>query len=102
VTFDRAHPFIDDRLARKLGKSSTNRVADLSNPILLPWVREEPRELNERALSELQLWTPKERRWPIGVPGWLLYPVRPVRFLQQANQVVLIFRRSCGAPYLSH
>jgi hypothetical protein len=102
VTFDRAHPFIDNRLARKLGKSSTNRVADLSNPILLPWVREELRELNERALSELQLWTPKERRWPIGVPGWLLYPVRPVRFLQQPNQVVLIFRRSCGAPYLSH
>jgi hypothetical protein len=55
VTFDRAHPFIDNRLARKLGKSSTNRVADLSNPILLPWVREELRKLNERALTEVQL-----------------------------------------------
>jgi hypothetical protein len=91
VTFDRAHPFIDNRLARKLGKSSTNRVADLSNPILLPWVREELRKLNERALTEVQLWTPKERCWPIGVPGWLLYPVRPVRFLQQPHQVVLIW-----------
>jgi hypothetical protein len=55
-------------------------------------VREELRKLNERALTELQLWTPKERCWPIGVPGWLLlYPVRPVRFLQQPNQVVLIW-----------
>ena len=32
VTFDRAHPFIDNRVSRRLGKSATNRVADLSNP----------------------------------------------------------------------
>jgi hypothetical protein len=91
VTFDRVHPFIDNRLAKKLGKSSTNRVADLSNPILLPWVREELRKLNERALTELQLWTPKERCWPIGVAGSLLYAVRPVGLLQQPNRVVLMW-----------
>jgi hypothetical protein len=38
-----AHPFIDNRLARKLGKSSTDRVADLSDPILLLWVRDDAR-----------------------------------------------------------
>jgi hypothetical protein len=91
ITYDRAHPFIDNAASRRSGKSATNRVADLSNPILLPWVREELRKLNERALTEVQLWTPKERCWPIGVPGWLLYPVRPVRFLQQPHQVVLIW-----------
>jgi hypothetical protein len=91
ITYDKAHPFIDNRRARALGTSATNRYADLSNPILLPWVREELRQLNKRALSEIQLWTPKERCWPIGVPGWLLYPVRPHRFLQQPNQVVLIW-----------
>jgi hypothetical protein len=91
VTYDKAHPFLDNRRARQLGKSSTNRVADLTNPILLPWVREELRQLNKRALTEFQLWTPKERCWPIGVPGWLLYPVRPHRFLQQPNQVVMIW-----------
>jgi hypothetical protein len=42
-------------------------------------------------LTEIQLWTPKERCWPIGVPGWLLYPVRPHRFLQQPDQVVMIW-----------
>src|SRR5215470_4263556 len=41
ITFDRAHPFIDNRASRRSGKSATNRVADLSNPILQPWVREE-------------------------------------------------------------
>lgn len=91
VTFDKAHPYIDNRLARKLGRSTTNRIADLSNPILQPWVREELRKLNEKAATDIQLWTPKERCWPIGVPGWLLYPVRPVRFLQTPTQVVLIW-----------
>ncbi|HMA74479.1 MAG TPA: hypothetical protein VKP67_23760 [Xanthobacteraceae bacterium] len=91
VTFDRAHPFIDNRVSRRLGKSATNRVADLSNPILQPWVREELRKLNQRALTETMLWTPKERCWPIGVPGFLLYPVTPVYFLQTPKQVVMIW-----------
>src|SRR5215470_9660086 len=91
VTFDRAHPFIDNRVSRRTGKSATNRVADLSNPILQPWVREELRKVNQRALAETMLWTPKERCWPIGVPGWLLYPVRPVRFLQTPKHVVMIW-----------
>ena len=91
VTFDRAHPFVDNRAARRSGKQPTNRVADLSNPILQPWVREELRKLNQRALTETMLWTPKERCWPIGVPGFLLYPVTPVYFLQTPTQVVMIW-----------
>jgi len=91
ITFDRAHPFIDNRKSRQSGKSATNRVADLSNPILQPWAREELRKVNQRALTEIQLWTPKERCWPIGVPGWLVYPVRPLRFLQTPKQVVMIW-----------
>lgn len=91
VTFDRAHPFIDNRVSRQSGKSATNRVADLTNPILQPWVREELKKLNQRALTDLILWTPKERCWPIGVPGWLLYPVTPVYFLQTPKQVVMIW-----------
>ena len=66
-------------------------VADLSNPILQPWVREELRKLNERALTETMVWTPKERCWPIGVPGFLLYPVTPVYFIQIPKQVVMIW-----------
>ena len=91
ITFDRAHPLIDNRKSRQSGKSATNRVADLSNPILQPWAREELRKVNQRALTEIQLWTPKERCWPIGVPGWLVYPVRPLRFLQTPKQVVMIW-----------
>lgn len=66
-------------------------VADLSNPILQPWAKEELRKANERALSGKAAYTPKERCWPIGVPGFLLYPVFPVYFLQTPKQVVMIW-----------
>jgi hypothetical protein len=103
VTFDKAHPFVDNRAARRSGKQSTNRVADLSNPILQPWVREELRKLNQRALTETMLWTPKERCWPIGVPGFLLYPVTPVYFLQTPKQVVMItWRATSISPTSTH
>src|SRR4051794_9225700 len=51
VVFDKAHPFIDDAAARRDGTQPTYRVADLSNPILLPWTREALRIQNEKALS---------------------------------------------------
>jgi hypothetical protein len=67
------------------------RVANLANPILQPWAREELRKANERALSGKAAYTPKERCWPIGVPGFLLYPVFPVYFLQTPLEVVMIW-----------
>ncbi len=91
VMSDKAHPYIDNQRARINGLQPTNRVADLSNPILQPWVREELRKVNQRSLTETMLWTPKERCWPIGVPGFLLYPVTPVYFLQTPQEVVLIW-----------
>jgi hypothetical protein len=59
---------------------------------LQPWARESLRKLNARALSEPVFLTPKERCWPIGVPGWLLYPVTPVYFLQTPKEVVLVWQ----------
>jgi hypothetical protein len=83
VVADRAH-------APKPGQPAF-RVADLSNPILQPWAKEELRKANERALSGKAAYTPKERCWPIGVPGFLLYPVFPVYFLQTPQEVVMIW-----------
>ena len=84
VTMDPAH-------MPKPGQSAF-RVADLANPILQPWAREELRKANERALSGKPAYTPKERCWPIGVPGFLLYPVFPVYFLQAPKEVVMIWQ----------
>jgi hypothetical protein len=91
VTNDRAYPHVDDGAARRDGKQPTFRVADLTNPILQPWVKDALRKANERALSGQPAFTPKERCWPIGVPGWLLYPVRPVYFLQTPKEVTIIW-----------
>ena len=91
VTFDKAHPYLDTAASRRSGRQATLRVADLTNPILLPWTREALRKVNERALTAIVMFTPKERCWPIGVPGWLLYPVTPVYFLQTEKEVVMIW-----------
>src|SRR5713101_8132573 len=91
VTFDKAHPYLDTVAARRAGAQPTLRVADLSNPILQSWVSEELRKVNERALTAIVMFTPKERCWPIGVPGFLLYPVFPIYFLQTPKEVVMIW-----------
>ena len=67
------------------------RVADLSNPILQPWVRDELQKANARALSGRAAYTPKERCWPIGVPAFVLYPVFPTYFIQTPAKVVMIW-----------
>jgi len=100
VTFDKAHPYLDTVAARRSGKQPTLRVADLSNPILQPWVREELRKVNERALAAIVMFTPKERCWPIGVPGFLLYPVFPIYFLQTTTQVVMIWEEDHMARHV--
>ena len=58
VASDPAHPYIPNAIeylsARpdlKVVEQSTFPVADLTNPILQPWVREELRKLNERVLA---------------------------------------------------
>ena len=92
VVSDKDHPYIDNAFALRTGKQPTFHVADLDNPILQPWVREELRKVNERVLAGKAQFTPKERCWPIGVPGWLLYPVTPIYFLQLPKEVMLIWQ----------
>jgi hypothetical protein len=84
-------PVVDDRTRPRIPGQSAFRVADLNNPILQPWAKEELRKANEKALSGRAAYTPKERCWPIGVPGFLLYPVFPVYFLQTPKEVVMIW-----------
>src|ERR1043166_1124237 len=91
VSNDKAYPHVDDGAARRDGKQPTYRVADLNNPMLMPWVKDALKKANERAISGKPDFTPKERCWPIGVPGWLLYPVRPIWFLQTPKEVAMIW-----------
>src|SRR5579862_1130886 len=76
VIFDKAHPYVPNGR----GQQPTWRVADLDNPILQPWVVDALRKVNERALSGKDAFPPQVRCWPLGVPGFLLYPAQPVFF----------------------
>ena len=93
VVSDPAHPYVSFyRFPRN--PKPTFRVADLSNPILQPWVRERLRKVNERSLSGQVVAIPKERCWPVGVPAFLLLPATPVYFLQTPKQVSMIWMQN--------
>jgi hypothetical protein len=92
VTSHPDHPYIDNQYANRMGMQPTFHVADLDSPILLPWTREALRKVNERVLAGEAVYTPKERCWPIGAPGWMLYPVTPVYILQTPKLVTMIWQ----------
>ena len=97
VVSDPAHPFIPGREEYRRAQpdrqgpaQSTFRVADLSNPILQPWAREELRKRNELVLSGKPGFTRQVSCWPLGVPGFLLYPILPIYFIQMPKEIVVI------------
>ena len=98
VTFDPAHPFVENGIEYNAARPGTKNedvqstfpVVDLTNPILQPWAREDLRKLNERVLAGRPLYSRQSSCWPMGVPGFLLYVVNPVFFLQTDKEVTLV------------
>jgi hypothetical protein len=96
VTFDPAHPYIPNLR----GVQPTYRVADLSNPILRPWAIEQIRKANEEVLAGKVPFRARERCWPIGVPGFVIYSlVEPFYFYQTPKKVTIINQ---GGPEVRH
>ena len=71
------------------GNPRAFKVGDLTNPILRPWVVEQMRKSNEEVLAGKVAFTARSRCWPHGVPGFLLYPVHPIFFIQTAKEVLM-------------
>jgi hypothetical protein len=98
VTFDKRHPYVDNRAARQTRTQPTYRVADLANPILQPWAVEQMRKANAEVLAGKVPFRPRESCYPGGVPGFLVYNLAFAdRFLQAAKQVTII---NPGGPEL--
>src|SRR5262249_51578343 len=74
VTEDPAHPFVNNEVARVTRKKPTFRVANLNDPNLKPWVVEELRKANARALSGAAAYSREARCWATGVPAFHLNP----------------------------
>jgi hypothetical protein len=93
-------PVMDDPMHRRVsnddfrasGAQPSFPVGDLSSPILQPWAREQMRLYNARVLAGEPAYSRQASCWPIGVPGFLLYPVQPVYFIQTPKEVLMIWQ----------
>jgi hypothetical protein len=90
VVSDPAHEYSGNFLLTT-GNAKPFKIADLINPILQPWVVEKMRKTNDEVLAGKVGFTARSRCCPHGVPGFLLYPVHPIFFIQTPNEVVMIW-----------
>ncbi len=94
VMQDQALPYVSNDEFRVTGRQPTQRVADLSNPILQPWARDVLRKHNEIALSGKRVPSPTASCWPKGATPFLLSPMtQPMYFIQGPKEVVMILTR---------
>ena len=88
----RGRPQISNNEVRERGAQALFPMGDLDAPILQPWAREKLRERNERVLAGKPGFSLQASCWPAGVPGFLLYAVQPVYFIQTPKEVVMIWQ----------
>src|SRR5713226_7044611 len=92
VRADPAHPYVPNDEGRNTGVQPTYRIADLSNPILQPWVREQMKKANDEVLAGGVPFIARERCWPAGVPAFdIMRRVAPVWVVQTPKEVLLIW-----------
>src|ERR1700688_2550399 len=77
---------------RATGAQAVFAIGDLDAPILQPWAREQMRQRNERVLAGKPAFSRQASCWPVGTPGFILYPVQPVYFVQTPKEVVMVWQ----------
>ena len=88
VTWDPAHPYFGNGD----GPRPTSRVADLTNPILMPWVKDVLKTFNDDALADKPQYTPIAPCWPGSVPASTLLRVNPMFIAQTPKEVVFLYQ----------
>jgi hypothetical protein len=85
---DPAHPFVPNGT-----KAQPNyRIADLSNPNLKPWVKEQMKKDNDEVLAGKIAFTARSSCMPAGVPAFMAYGgPTPLYFVQTPREVWMIF-----------
>lgn len=94
VRSDPSHPYVggfNPFAPVRNGAQETVKIADLNNPILQPWVVERMKKANDDVIAGKVGFTARSRCWPHGVPGFLLYPVHPIFFIQTPKEVVMMW-----------
>jgi hypothetical protein len=90
VVSDPNHPFVPNGA----GQQPTFRIADLSNPNLMPWVKDHMRkDIDEILAGKKSAFTPSSSCVPAGVPMFMGYGgPNPIVFLQTPKEVWMIFQ----------
>src|SRR5882724_10361294 len=87
VMSDPAHPYVPNGN----GRQPTYRIADLTNPILKPWVIEKMKKANDDVMAGKVPYIARERCWPAGVPGLDVYTRgQPIYFIQTPKEVLMV------------
>jgi hypothetical protein len=88
-------PIMEDPSHKRGGNNDngqpTFRIADLSNPILLPWTRAALKKMNDKIAAGGSGFSPQVSCKPLGVPAFLLHPGQPVMFIQTAKEVLIVW-----------
>jgi hypothetical protein len=74
------------------GKQPTYRVADLANPNIKPWAKERMEQANAVVLAGGTGYTARSSCMPAGVPGFMMFVVEPIFFVQSPKEVLMIFQ----------
>jgi hypothetical protein len=67
-------------------------MGDENASILQPWAAAKVRERNDLVRAGKPAFSRQSSCWPIGTPGFLLYPVQPVFFVQTPKEIVMIWQ----------
>ena len=93
---DPAHVYVPNNV----GRQPTYRMGDISNPNLKSWVKERMKKDNDEVLAGKIAYTARSSCRPGGVPGFALFGVRPVYFLQTQKEVVIIYSRDAQVRHV--
>jgi len=92
VMQDQAHSGADNDAFRATGAQVNFPIADLSNPILQPWVKAKLKEHNDRVLAGKATFPTRAYCLPMGVPGFLLDPIMPIYIVQSPKIVTMTYQ----------
>ena len=89
------YPYRPNGIGDDAAGNPTYRIADLSNPILKPWVVEQMTRSNDEVLAGNIPFTARQRCYPPGVPAWNVFRrIAPpmVFFVQAPEKILMIWR----------
>ena len=85
VVSEPGHPYVPNGR----GKQQTNRLADLNNPVLKDWVKVPMGKANDEVREGKIPFIARERCWPTGVPGWLVFAHAAGMWVVQTEKEIL-------------